>query len=100
MPDNHLTFTKAVLVALRELAKPPTEELPPEQWEYRLSSMAKMCLGFVQLEEALGSAPRRQEFTSLNNEYYWPVLADSVEDAVQIYGRAIQQAKRSLTGRE
>ncbi len=94
MPADLKSFTKAVLNELRIVAKPSIQEISSQQREYSLEFMAQMCLGFIQLEEALGTMPRRQEFTSLNADYYWPLLADTLDDAVQVYGNVIHRAKR------
>jgi hypothetical protein len=97
MPPDLKTFAHAVLQELRARARGSSPNPPLRPEDNRFENMAGMCLTYVQLEEALGKAPRRQEFTSLNNEYYWTVLADTLDDAVGIYVSAIEAAKGQLS---
>jgi hypothetical protein len=95
MPTNKEAFVKAVLDALYTLVKSHGHPIASNS-EHQFMGIAEMCLKYVQVEEALGNQPRRQEFTALNNEYYWRLLANDLDAALSLYAQAIKLAKRSL----
>jgi hypothetical protein len=93
MPDDILAFGRAMLAELQTRARGSNPRPPLNNADGRFENMAQMCLTYVQLEEALGASPRRQEFRALDNEYYWSALGDDVDEAVSIYAEAIQAAR-------
>jgi hypothetical protein len=97
MPDDIPTFCDAVQHALQELVTQSGLEIPQPPALHNFKRMAEMCIGYIQLEEALGSPPRRQEFSL--NDYYWPLLGRNLDEAISVYGKAIEMAKQKLMGK-